>query len=67
MQTEAKDFNPRPSHMVMVRFLAVSRAYFCADLANMVNGNKRTGLKGEELKGKGWNGRNQSVGERVYL
>ena len=40
MQAEVKDFNPP----YMVRFLAVSRTYFCADLTNVVKERKhRTG------------------------
>ena len=38
MQTEIKDFNL----IYVARLLAVSRAYFCADLASAVN--HRTGV-----------------------
>ena len=37
MQVEMKDFNS----VYVARLLAVSRAYFCADLASVVNARKR--------------------------
>ena len=46
MQAEVKDFNPP----YMVRFLAVSRTSFCADLANLVKERKhRMGVSSPAL------------------
>ena len=36
MQVEMKDFNP----VYVARLLTVSRAYFCADLASVINARK---------------------------
>lgn len=47
MQAEVKNFNPP----YLVRFLAVSRAYFCADLASEVNARKhRAGISSTTLR-----------------